>query len=150
MNTAVAYEIRELASETGGVRLALLVEGAVVATASASGEILHDMQAMLGLTRDAVVTNLRDALLDVLRTQDQLVQIDSIVEEQGRALRFIGRYTHRLRNELQAGIVWYDVNTSMTGPEDVPAVVRNKMRFEVHRRLTGDSGAARALVDLHK
>lgn len=150
MNTAVAYEIRELPSDSDGVRLALLVEGAVIATASAGGEVLHDMQAVLGLQRDAIVADLRAALLDVLRTQGQSVQVDSIVEEPGRPLRFSGRYTHRLRNDLRTGIVWYDVNTSVTGPEEVPAVVRNKMRFEVHRRLTEDGGAARALVDLHK
>lgn len=150
MNTAVGYEIREIALESGGVRLVLRVEGTDIASASAEGDIVHDMGVLLGLQRDTIVEDLRAALLDVLRTQGQSVHVDSIVEEQGRPLRFNGRYTHRLRNELQTGIVWYDVNTSVTGPDTVPAVVRNKMRFEVHRQLTGADGSARALVDLHK
>ena len=146
----MGYEILEIPLGSGGIRLVLRVEGADIATASAEGDIIHDMGVLLGLQRDTIVEDLRAALLDVLRTQGQSVHVDSIVEDPTSPLRFNGRYTHRLRNDLQTGIVWYDVSASLTGPDTVPAVVRNKMRFEVHRQLTGADGSARALVDLHK
>lgn len=134
----------------GGLVLELFVEGAHVARASASAPILADMHAVLGLSRDSVAQHLRQALLDALTSQGQFVEIADIIEDPAHALRFMGRYTHRFRDEVVTGLVWYDVKTSATGPDDVAAMVRNKMRFKVHRKLTEDGSAARALVDLHK
>jgi hypothetical protein len=147
---SLGYEIREGADPDGGLLLELVVEGTTVARARASAGVLADMDTVLGLSREAVAQQLRQALLETLRSQGQFVEVADVVEDTHRPLRFTGRFTHRLRDDVATGLVWYDVNTSMTGPEDLPAVVRNKMRFEVHRKLTGDGSAARALVDLHK
>jgi len=146
----VPFEIREGTTPDGGVRLELSVEGSVVAHATANASVLDDMHSLLGSTRMSVIEHLRDALRDLMRSQWQLVEVDQIIEDPNQRLKFYGRFTHRLRDELSTGLVWYDVRSSMTGPEDVPAVVRNKMRAEVHRKLTEDGSAARALVDLHK
>ena len=147
---SVGYEIRESVMPENGVALQLVVEGSPVARATASGTVLSDMSALLGLERDAVVSDLRKSLVDLLKTQGQFVEIANLQEDRGQRLRFSARFTHRLRDEVSTGVVWYDVSTSTTGPNDVPAVVRNRMRFEVHRKLTGDGTAARALVDLHR
>lgn len=147
---ALAYEIRESAGADRGLFLELIVEGMCVARASASGHMLADMEAERGLSRETVAQQLKKALLDALRFQGQFVEVVHIIEDPSQPLRFSGRYTHRVRGEVATGLVWYDVETSATGPADLPAVVRNKMRFEVHRKLTDDGSAARALVDLHK
>jgi hypothetical protein len=65
-------------------------------------------------------------------------------------LKFVSRYTYRDFDDISVGVVWYDVRTSTTGPDDLPAVVRNKMRFEVHSKLTDQSPNARGMVDLLK
>ncbi len=44
-------------------------------------------------------------------------------------------------------MVWYDVPSSTTGPDNLAAVVRNKMRSDVHRLLTEASPNARGIVD---
>lgn len=147
---AVGYEIRERPVPDGGLLLELVVEGASAARARASADVLADMNTVLRMSRDDVAQQLRRALLETLRSQGQLVDVADIVEDARQPLRFTGRFTHRLRDDVATGLVWYDVKTSMAGPENLPAVVRNKMRFEVHRKLTGDGSAARALVDLHK
>ena len=147
---SVGYEIRKGAAPDGGLLLELVIEGATLARAGANAAMLVDLDATLGLSRDAVAERLSDALREALRSQGQYVELTDIVEDAGRPLRFKGRFTHRLRDEIATGLVWYDVRSSTTGPEELPAVVRNKMRFEVHRKLTGEGSAARALVDLHK
>ncbi len=149
-NESLGYTIRDASVGSGGVALELVVEGAVVARAAASALVLEQMRESLGVDAEFVVDQLRLALQETLASQGQLVQIQDIREDAGRPLRFSGRFTHRLDAEIATGVVTYDVNTSETGPEAVAPVVRNKMRFEVHRRLTVDGTAARALVDMHK
>jgi hypothetical protein len=147
---SVGYEIRDASTPDGDLVLDLVVEGAVLARATASATILEDMRSRLGLDRAAVVAELKEALVDALKTRGQSVVITDLREESGRPLRFSARFTYRLRNDITTGVVWYDVNTSQTGPDDLATVVRNKMRNEVHRHLTSDGSAARALVDLHE
>jgi len=149
-NPAVGYEIRQASAPDGGVTLELFVEGEPVARAAASASVLDDMRTVLGHQRDAVVADLRKALLDVLKTQGQFVEILEPAEDPKKKLRFVSRYVYRLLDDVSTGVVWYDVTESATGPESVPAVVRNRMRQDVHRKLTDPGSAARALVDLHK
>ncbi len=149
MENAIGYEIRD-ASNDDGLQFELLVEGTRVATASASAAIVHDLQSDLGFSRDQVIEQLKKSLKDALRSQQQSVEITDIQERKGEELRFVGRFTHRLAGKIASGVVWYDVPASETGPDNLPAVVRNKMRFEVHRLLTSEGSVARALVDMQK
>lgn len=147
---SVGYEIRERASADGGVVLELVVEGAPIARATASAAILDDLRTERGLGREAALAHLRSALLDALKTQGQFVELRDLREHEGKPLHYSATFVYRLGPEVSTGLVWYDVNTSTTGPDDVPAVVRNKMRNEVHRALTAEGSVARALVDLHE
>ena len=147
---ALSYEIREVPDADGGLVLELLAEGLRLGRASASADILADMGVMLGLDRTAVAAELRSALVEYLKHQLGTVTVSEPVEDPARKLRFRSRFTLRSGGEIQTGVVWYDVTDSMTGPESLAAVVRNKMRHEVHRKLTDPGTAARALVDLHK
>lgn len=147
---SLGYSVQEAENTEGDIVLRLVVEGELVARASASSAMLSDMYCLLGLSREAVAQQLRQSLLGVLRSQGQFVEVADIVEDPKQPLRFNGRFTHRLRDEVVTGLVWYDVKSSETGPEDLPAVVRNKMRFTVHRKLTDGGSVARALVDAHK
>jgi hypothetical protein len=150
VSSALQYEIREIPDREGGLAFELLVEGSRLGRASASVDILADMHAMLGMDREAVATTLRTALVDYLKHQLATVTVSEPVEDSQRKLRFASRFTLRQGDHVQAGVVWYDVTESTTGPDSLPAVVRNKMRHEVHRKLTEPGSAARALVDPHE
>ena len=147
-NESLGYEIIESTTPDGGVVLTLVVEGSSVARATADATVISDMGTVLGIGREDVVTELRKALLGVLKTQGQFVEVSNLKEDPASKLRFSGRFIYRLGDDVSTGIVWYNVNDSTTGPESVPAVVRNKMRHEVHRQLTDPGSTARALVDL--
>lgn len=142
---SIGYEIRERKDPDGGVVLELIVEGSLFARATASSTMLDDLQTELGYDRDAVIAELRKSLRGALKAQKQFVEISDLKE--GTPLRFTARFTHRLKDEISMGMVWYDVNSSTTGPDDLPAVVRNEMRLQVLRKLTSDGTVARALVD---
>ncbi len=149
-NPSVGYEIREAAAPDGGVVLELVVEGAVFARASASSADLDALKDVRGDQRDDVIATLRQALIDALKTQGQFVTISDPLEDPEQELRFSSRYIYRLRDNISTGVVWYNVTESTTGPESLPAVVRNKMRYAVHRKLTEPGSVARALVEGHK
>jgi hypothetical protein len=125
--------------------LELVVEGSVLARATASSAVLDDLRTELGYDRNAVIAELRRSLRDVFKTQKQFVEISDMKEDP--PLRFTARFTYRLKDEISTGRVWYDVNSSTTGPDDLSPVVRNEMRFEVLRRLTREGTIARALVE---
>jgi hypothetical protein len=149
-NQALQYEIHDVPDPEGGLVIDLVAEGARLARAAASADILGDMQTMLGMDRASVAAELRAALLEYLKNQLATVTVSDPVEDPARKLRFKSRFTLRSGHQIHTGVVWYDVTESTTGPESLPAVVRNKMRHEVHRKLTDPGSAARALVDLHK
>lgn len=149
MSKSLGYELSESTTPDGGVVVELFVEGNLFARASASPTVLADMQCALGVDRGTVVADLREHLLNALKSHAQMVSIKGIVEDPKKRLRYEGRFSLQLGKEITPGHVWYDVTESTTGPASVPAVVRNKMRHEVHRRLTSPGSSARALVDLH-
>jgi len=148
--TTLPYEIREAPDPEGGVRLDLRVEGKRIATASAAYDVLEAMSHQLGLTREAVADDLRTSLLDLLKNQLDKVTVTEPREDPQRSLRFRSKYTYRDFDNVVSGLVWYDVQTSETGPYGVPAIARNKLRHEVHRLLTGDGSRAREIVDLSR
>jgi hypothetical protein len=148
-DTSLHFEIREVPDPEGGLRFELVVEGTRTARARASHDVLHDMHVMLGLRREEVANELREALRAVLTSQLEKVSVSEPTEDPDHPLKFRSRYTYRDFDDVSTGVVWYDVPAGTTGPE-LPAIVRNKMRHEVHRKLTRDGSEARALVDLHR
>ena len=108
------------------------------------------MELQFGFRREDVVEELRTALTGYLKNQLATVCISDPQEDPTHRLRYVSRYTLRSRedNEVRAGVVWYDIPESTTGPDDLPAIDRNQMRFEVHRKLTSFGSEARGLVEL--
>jgi hypothetical protein len=127
-----------------------MVEGERVARAGASRDVLDMMTRQLGIGRETVAADLRRALEDFLRRRLGKVSVMDPVEDSTKPLLFFARYIYRDDDNVSAGVVWYDVTASTTGPEGLSPLIRNKMRLEVHRQLTSDGSSARALVDLHK
>lgn len=144
------YEIREIADPQGGLILELHAEGQRVAGARTAGDVLGNMEQHLGMGREGVRTILESALVEHLKHQLAKVEVTPPQADPPGSLRFVSRYTYRDFDDISVGVVWYDVRTSTTGPDDLPAVVRNKMRFEVHSKLTDQSPNARGMVDLLK
>lgn len=146
--TSLPYEIRNVANPAGGFRLELFVEGERIATAAATGEILDDIRSHIGLSAESVEEDLRATLVALLKGQLEKATLTGPLEDPDHPLRFRSKYTYRDFDEIRSGVVWYDVQTSEAGPEGVPAIVRNKLRHEVHRLLTGDDSRAREIVEL--
>jgi hypothetical protein len=138
------YEIRDIAAPQGELILELHAEGRRVARARAGTDVLGTME------RDEVRAILESALIDHLKHQLAKVEVTPPQADPPGSLKFVSRYTYRDFDDISVGVVWYDVRTSATGPDDLPAVVRNQMRFEVHSKLTDQSPNARGMVDLLK
>lgn len=102
------------------------------------------------MDQNAVAAELRSALFEYLKNELDTVEISEPVEDAAKKLRFHSKFTLKTGDLIRPGVVWYDVTESTTGPDELPAIVRNKMRHEVHKKLTDPGSAARALVDLHK
>jgi hypothetical protein len=146
----VQYDIRDIPDPEGGLVLGLYVEGQQVGTARASRDVLDQMKAQLGSDAADVRAILSDALVRHLKQQLEKVELARPTANPAGGLRFVSRYVYRDFDAIYTGVVWYDVPSSTTGPEGLPAVVRNKMRFEVHRLLTEASPNTRGIVDLTK
>jgi hypothetical protein len=143
----LAIEIVEGFATEGGLLQEAMVAGRRVATGRASAEILSDMWRVLGMSRDQVAAEHREALTAYVKGHLADVSIAQLTEDPQRPLRFTGRYTARQFDEISTGTAWYDVGTSATGPEGVPPMVRNRLRHEVHHLLTSKFSAARELLD---
>ena len=146
------FEIREVAEPEGGLCLELHAEGQRIATARARAAALADMEGMLGLRRADVRVALESAL--VARFEHELSKVD--VDSPKRATshdvsdggdgRFVSCYLHQDSEGIAVGVVWYDCSTSTTGSDDVPAIVRSKMRSEVQHELAKKRPSALRLV----
>lgn len=160
MSTSLTYEIREcgpdddgtpaVTPDKGGIRLGLFLEGKRIATAGASQDVLDDMQHTLGLDRAQVTEQLRGSLQSYLTSQLDKVTVTELRPDPTKPLLFHARYTYRDDDVIDSGVVSYDVGESKTFDSQLPALIRNRMRQEVHRRLTTPGSAARALVDMHR
>lgn len=144
------YEIREVGRSDGGLTLELTIEGARLVRASANEDVIEQMKSQFGFSRQDVVEELRRSLESYLKNQLAIVKISDPEEDPVQRLRFVSRFSllSRENNDIRAGVVWYDVPGSTTGPEDLPAIVRNRMRLEVHQKLTSSGSEARGLVEL--
>lgn len=147
MTINLEFEIRESTRPNGDLLLEAIVEKRRVATGRASQEILSDIQTVLGFTRVEVAEELREALASLVKGQLATVAISHLKEDPDHPLKFTAQFTMKHFDEVSTGIVWYNVGTSTTGPDYLPAIVLNKMRHEVHRLLTSDSDTARELVE---
>jgi hypothetical protein len=148
--TEIQYDIREIPDPEGGLVLELWVEGARGSTARASADVLAQMAADFGTARDGMRAFLEETLVRNFKQQLGKVELSPPKAIPAGGLRFVSRYVYRDFDTIYTGVVWYDVPASTTGPEDLAAVVRNKMRTEVHRLLTEASPNARGIVDLSK
>jgi hypothetical protein len=147
---SIHYEIRESEDPDGGLILELHVEGQRVATARARADVLGDMQRVLGMSRSDVRADLEAALVTQASHHLAKVEVSPPRADPPGGLRFVSQYKYHGSDGVSTGIVWYDVPTSTTGPDELPAVVLNQMRFEVHSKLTSQNSNARGLVDLLK
>jgi hypothetical protein len=148
--TEIQYDIREIPDPDGGLVVELRVEGDRVATARASADVLAQMAADFGTARDAMRTFLEETLVRNFKQQLGKVEVSQPKAIPAGGLRFVSRYVYRDFDTIYTGVVWYDVPSGTTGPDNLAAVVRNKMRSEVHGLLTESSPNARSIVDLSK
>lgn len=133
-------------SHDGDLVLALMVEGQRTATARASADVLVQMEHQLGTTPAEVGQDLRGALERLHANGLDKVEISRLREEPAGSRRFVASFVHRDFRDVVEGIVWYSMPDGRTGPEAVPVLVRNKLRYEVHTRLAGESKAASDLL----
>jgi len=129
-------------SRDGDLVLVHLVEGQRVATARASGATLEQMAAQLGAQRADVERELRSALERLHANELERVTISRMREEPAGSGKFVASFVFRDFRDVSEAMVWYSVPDGTTGPDDVPVLVRNKLRYEVHSRLVGENQAA--------
>ena len=129
-------------SRDGEFVLVHVVEGQRVATARASGATLEQMAAQLGAQRADVERELRSALERLHATELEKVTISRMREEPAGSGKFVASYVFHDFRDVSEAMVWYSVPDGTTGPDDVPVLVRNMLRYEVHSRLVGESQAA--------
>lgn len=55
---------------------------------------------------------------------------------EGDGDRLVSRYVTDAGAGVEAGIAWYDISSRFVGPDLIPALVRSRMRDDVHRKLT--------------
>ena len=142
---SMALDIRD-ESSGDSIELRLYIEGLSWATARAGVDEVSLMQAQLGRRRQDIAQDLRGALERLHANQLEKVAIASLKEDPVGSRRFVASYLYRDHRELTGGIVWYNVATGVTGPEFVPALVRNKLRYAVHQDLVKGNAAAEELL----
>lgn len=130
--------------------LSLFVEDSRVATARADADVLDQMHGQLGRSRADVEADLRSALESLHANQLEKVTLANLREAPPGSLRFVASYIYRDFREVTEGVVTYDVSTSATGPDNVPALVRNKLRYAVHERLVKGNPNAEELLKVFR
>lgn len=133
-------------SHDGDVVLALLTEGRRVATARASRDVLAQMEGQLSVERAEVERDLRAALESLHANELAKVTISRLREDAAGSRRFVASFVYRDFRNVAEGVVWYSMRDGRTGPDDTPALVRNKLRYEVHTKLVGENQAATELL----
>jgi hypothetical protein len=140
----------EDASDAERLRLVLHVDGKPHADATATLPVVHDLCATFGISEEQVLAELRGALKALFANELENVRIDRFREEPAGSQRFVAKYTLRDYRDISEGIVWYDLNKGETGPEPVPAIVRDKMRYVAHEKLVAGNEAAEKLRELFR
>jgi hypothetical protein len=143
----MAPDTYEITNESSGddLRFVLRVQGQPVETARARSEVVTQMHAQLGVTREDLVLELQRSLERLHRKELDKVTIERLRERTPGSLYFVASYIFRDFRDVIEGVIWYDLPNGMTGPDDVPALVRNKLRYEVHAKLTAGNESAEAL-----
>ena len=143
----MSRDVYEIVDESKGddLRLVLRVEGEAAATAGAPSEVVTQMQAQLGMTREDVLAELGSALVSLHRNELDKVTVKRLQEHPVGSRYYMASYIFRDFRNITEGVIWYDLPNGTTGPNDVPALVRNKLRYEVHGLLTAGNASAEAL-----
>ncbi len=143
----MSRDVYEIVDESKGddLRLVLWVKGEAAATAGAPSDVVTQMQAQLGMTREEILADLGRALESLHRNELDKVTVQRLQERTSGSRYFVASYIFRDFKDITEGIIWYDLPNGTTGPNDVPALVRNKLRYEVHGRLTAGNASAEAL-----
>jgi hypothetical protein len=136
-------------SAGGDIVLSLFVENERFGTARASADVLDQMQQQLKCKREDVEADLRKALADLANKELAKVTLGA-VEEVPPRLRFVARYVYRDHRDISEGLVWYDVAAGETGPEEVPSLVRNRLRYAVHEQLAAGNANAERLLKVFR
>lgn len=143
----MSRDVYEIIDESSGgeLRLVLRVEGQTAATAGASSNVVTQMHAELGVTREDLILELKRSLESLHRNELDKVTIERLQERPPGSRSFVASYVFRDFRDVTPGVIWYDLPNGTTGPDNVPALVRNKLRYEVHAKLTAGNASAEAL-----
>jgi len=137
------YEIVDKSSEDT-LRMVLRVEGQEIANAVATAEVINESK-KLGISREVFIETLKNALISLHKNELNKVTINNLKEEPPGSRYYTASYIFRDFRDITIGTVWYNLPNGKTGPESVPALARNRLRYEVHELLTKDNEGAEAL-----
>jgi hypothetical protein len=134
------FELREVV-DAEGITVELLVEGERLFSGRVRNVDLAEMFRMLRLAREDVVAQLGHELIARFEQERARVNLSPPVPAssaggEGDGDRLVSRYVTDSGAGLEAGIAWYDISSHSVGPDHVPALVRSRMRDDVHRKLT--------------
>jgi len=146
--TTINVHVEDRSPDDGSIYLALTMNGKTIEDARASADVVDDIRRVLGVERAQLVNDMFKALEGYLRGEQGEVYLSSPQKDPQYPLRYLSRYIYNAQDEAQVGLVWYDVTSSETGPEEVPAHVKNQLRTAVHRQMTEPGSKARAIVDM--
>lgn len=133
-------------SDSAAVQFALVAQGRRLGVARAEAEAIKRMVAELEMSRTDVVDALKVALERLHGDELQKVSINRLREHPVDSGRYIASYVFRDFRDVSMGFVWYDVSQGVTGPDNVPALVRNKLRYDVHAQLVKGNAAAEEIL----
>ncbi len=140
-------EIRDH-SPQNAIHLEAWMEGDRVATARVDDTTLADLHTYTGISRAELLQQMREMLEQYVTDRHRMIELGPIKEDPPGSLKFQASYRSIEQGEATAGIVHYNVSTSVTHPKDISPFIRNKMRTEVHRHLVPRGSAAEELIDL--
>ncbi len=129
----IPLETRESASACGELCFELFTGSTQLASATATPEAIANLQSELGMPRDAVRALLTAALRLLFERRLPTVFTSPPKQPDANGSRFSSAYLHTAGNSISAGLVWFDVVASVTGPSDVPSSIRAHMRLAVNR-----------------
>lgn len=130
------FELREVV-EAEGITVELVVEGERLFLGHVRHVDLAEMSRMLRLAREEVVAQLgRELVTRFEQARARVVLSPPVPAGDGDGDRLVSRYVTDAGASVEAGIAWYDTASRSVGPAHVPALVRSRMRDDVHRKLT--------------
>jgi len=134
------FELREVV-DAEGITVELLAEGERLFSGRVRHVDLAEMLRMLRLAREDVVAQLGRELVAQFEQARARVNLSppvlaSTAGGEGDGDRLVSRYVTDGGAGVEAGIAWYDISSRSVGPDHVPALVRSRMRDDVHRKLT--------------